>query len=101
MDGHRQRLLVNGSMSIWRSVTTNVSQDALLGLVFFNVFINDLDSGIEYTLSKLVNDTKLSDVTDITERTDDIQKELNKLENWGHVNQIKFNMVKYKVLHLD
>lgn len=29
------------------------------GLILFNVFVNNLDDGIKYTLSKFVDDTRL------------------------------------------
>jgi len=46
-----------GSVSGWRSVANGVHQRLVLGWIPFNIFINDIDSGVECTLNKFVDDT--------------------------------------------
>lgn len=72
-----------------------------MGLLGFNISVSITDGGLECTLSRFADDTKLCGAVDVQERRDAIQRDFDRLERWDCVNLMKFSEAKGKVLHLS
>ncbi|XP_039563240.1 triadin isoform X6 [Passer montanus] len=100
LDDHAQSVEVSGAMSKWKAVPSGVPQGSVLGLVLFNIFIGDMDSGFQCTLSEFTDDTQMCDVVNTLEGSNNTQRDLVRFERWAQVILMKFNNAKCEVLHL-
>ena len=95
----RQRVVVDGEVSNWKSVLSGVPQGSVLGPILFLIYINDLDDSITSNVLKFADDTKLFRKVNTDGDKQHLQNDLDRLVNWSEKWQMLFNFGKCKCLH--
>ncbi|RMB95392.1 hypothetical protein DUI87_28113 [Hirundo rustica rustica] len=95
LDGRAQRVVVNGAACSWQPGTSGVPQGSVLGPALLNVFIDNMDEGIESFISKFVADTMVGGCVDRLEGIRALQRDMEQLDGWAESNKMKFNKSKF------
>ena len=96
----RQRVIVNGEISNWKSVLSGVPQGSVLGLMLFLMYINDLEDEISSKVLRFADDTKV--FTKVSNAIDkqSLQVDIDKLVKWSEKWQMLLNFGKCKCTHI-
>ena len=104
-----QKVVIRGTSSTTREVTSGVPQGSVLGPILFLIFINNLPLEIISPLSLFADDSKLfsrivktKSKSKVVEADNDqkLQKDLNKVVEWAKKWKMEFNVQKCKIMHL-
>ena len=102
--GRRQRVIVNGVLSDWTSVSSGVPQGSVLGpllfVIYIYIYINDLDFGLSSKVSNFTDDTKLGINAANPDSVKALQRDLAAIGEWPTIWQMPFNLDKCYVLHV-
>ena len=79
---------------------SGVPQGSVIGPLLFLLFINDMPNEIKCNIQLFSDDAKIFKTVKNEEDHQDLVKDLDNLENWARLWQMKFNVWKCKVLHL-
>ena len=90
----RQRAVVDGEVSSWKSVLCGVPQGSVLGPILFLVYIDDLEEGVTGNILTFADDTKLFRKTKEIGDKKKIQDDIDKLVRWSEKWQMLFNAEK-------
>ena len=96
----RQRVIVDGEISNWKSVLSGVPQVSVLGHILFLIYLNDLENDTSSAVPKFADYTKaLRKVTNDTDKQS-LQDGLDKLVKWSDKWQMLLNFGKCKHIHI-
>ena len=109
LSNRKQRVVIRGTPSSWRDVTSGVPQGSVLGPILFLIFINDLPTELLSKLSLFANDSKLfsriivnrkNSSNSGTEGGGRLQGDLDRVVEWAKKWKMEFNVDKCKIMHL-
>ena len=95
----RQRVVVDGEVSNWKSVLSGVPQESLLRPLLFLICISDLDDNITSNVLKFMDVTKVFRKINADCDKQHLQNDLDKLVKWSEKWLLLFKFGKCKCLH--
>ena len=79
---------------------SGVPQGNVIGPLLFLLFINDIPNEIKCNIQLFADDANIFKTVKNEDDHQDLANDLDNLENWARLWQMRFNVGKCKVLHL-
>ena len=99
LTGRTQQVVINGESSSKANVTSGVPQGTVLGPLLFLIYINDLPEKVD-SLRLFAHDSYLYRTINSTQRSLQLQEDLNALIEWEKQWSMEFHPDKCKILRI-
>ena len=97
MSNRKQKVIINGQESEWKSVASGIPQGSVLGPLLFVIYINDLPDSVNSPAYLFADDTKIYRKIKETADIDILQQDLSKLEEWSNTWLLKFIQINVNI----
>ena len=103
LEDRQQRVVIGNKISNSIGVTSGVPQGSILGPTLFILFLNDITNNLSYgtDIAMYADDTKIWRRMGSQDDHWILQRDINCLLNWAHVNKMKFHPSKSHVLTIS
>ena len=92
LNNRKQRVVLNGSYSSYKTVESGVTQGSVLGPLLFLIYINGLERDVKSNIKFFADDTMLfSIVKDPAISANDLNHDLNTIHQWAKQWKMEFN----------
>ena len=100
LTNRQQAVVVDGSQSPWKEVTSGVPQGSVIGPTLFLIFINDIQDNIQSRIRLFADDCVI--YREIMTNSDHqiLQQDLQQLSTWSSTWVMSFNVKKCAVLSI-
>ncbi len=99
LSNRKQRIVVNGTASVWAPLTSGVPQGSVFVSVLFIIYKNDIDVGLHNLISKSVDDAERNSIITEHDRMS-LQEDLRKISDWSQRWEMPFNVNKCHILQV-
>ena len=98
-----QRVVINGGTSDWLPVTSGVPQGSILGPLLFLIYINDLpdELSVDTRCAIFADDTKIYRAIKGPQDIAELQKDIQRIYQWGDRWGLTFNPSKCNVITIQ
>ena len=100
LNNRRQRVRVNNETSEWKPVLSGIPQGSILGPILFTLYVNDIPDKLKSIIAMYADDTKLLSTITSDNPKNDLSVDLETLEEWANMFQMKFHPDKCHVMHI-
>ena len=92
LNERKQRVILNGQFSTWKTVSAGLPQGSILGPLLFLIYINDLTEGLSTNAKLFADDISLFSVIHDTQTSaNNLNKDLERISNWATQLKMNFN----------